>query len=88
MSAPTSGQVLQLLPKFSDADSDLRYMSLNDLYVVLTTAPQSIFNNDFNTCARAVDALLKTLDDSNGDVQSQAIKWYVLSIKTWHIDTS
>ena len=75
MSAPTSSQVLQLLPKFSDADADLRYMSLNDLYVTLNAAPQSLFNNDFNTCARAVDALLKTLDDSNGDVQSQAIKW-------------
>ena len=72
---PTSNNVAQLLPKFNDADADLRYMSLNDLYSILNAAPTTLFNNDYNTCARTVDGLLKTLDDPNGDVQSQAIKW-------------
>ena len=73
---PTSNNVAALLPKLNDADSDLRYMSLNDLFNILNAGSHSFLLNDYNTCARTVDGLLKTLDDQNGEVQNQAIKWY------------
>ena len=73
---PTASNIVSLLPKFTDDDSDLRYMSLNDLYIILTIASNTLFTSDQNTCARVIDALLKLLDDRNGDVQSQAIKWW------------
>ena len=75
---PTSASVLALLPKLTDADADLRYMSLNDLYSVLNNSTPNFLMNDFHTCAKVVECLLKTLDDSHGEVQNQAIKWRAL----------
>lgn len=72
---PTSQTVAQLLPKLHDADPDYRFMSLNDLYHVLTIGKPDFLHNDYNTAARAVDGILKTLDDQNGEVQNLAIKW-------------
>ncbi|MCJ1305298.1 hypothetical protein MMC08_008112, partial [Hypocenomyce scalaris] len=71
---PTANSVAALLPKLNDADSDLRYMSLNDLYSILNAGSQNFLLGDYNTCARTIDGLLKTLDDQNGEVQNQAIK--------------
>ncbi|KAI9810543.1 MAG: hypothetical protein M1827_006216 [Pycnora praestabilis] len=71
---PTSGNVSGLLPKLQDADPDFRYMSLNDLYELLTIGHPGFLANDYSTCARTVDGLLKTLDDQNGEVQNLAIK--------------
>ncbi|KAI9678727.1 MAG: hypothetical protein M1817_005784 [Caeruleum heppii] len=71
---PTAQTVAILLPKLSDADSDFRFMSLNDLYTVLSTGHQGLLLQDYNTAARAVDGILKTLDDQNGEVQNLAIK--------------
>lgn len=51
-------------------------MSLNDLFTVLTIGKPDFLHNDYNTAARAVDGILKTLDDQNGEVQNLAIKWY------------
>lgn len=76
---PTSQTVAQLLPKLHDADPDYRFMSLNDLFQVLTVGKPDFLHNDYNTAARAVDGILKTLDDQNGEVQNLAIKWYRLS---------
>lgn len=73
---PTSQTVAQLLPKLHDVDPDYRFMSLNDIFQVLTIGKQDLLHNDFNTAARAVDGIVKTLDDQNGEVQSLAIKWY------------
>ena len=78
---PTSQTVAQLLPKLHDADPDYRFMSLNDLCQVLTIAKPDFLHNDYNTAARAVDWILKTLDDQNGEVQNLAIKWY--SVESW-----
>ena len=72
---PTAHTVASLLPKLQDADSDFRFMSLNDLFTILSTANSSILLNDYHTAARAVDGILKTLDDQNGEVQNLAIKW-------------
>ena len=75
-SNPTSQTVAQLLPKLHDVDPDYRFMSLNDLFTVLTIGKPDFLHNDYNTAARAVDGILKTLDDQNGEVQNLAIKWY------------
>ncbi|KAH8811979.1 armadillo-type protein [Xylogone sp. PMI_703] len=73
----SSQTVAGLLPKLHDADPDYRFMSLNDLYQVLTLGKQDFLYNDYNTAARAVDGVLKTLDDQNGEVQNLAIKCLV-----------
>lgn len=75
---PTSQTVAALLPKLHDADPDYRFMSLNDLFQVLTIGKPDFLHNDYNTAARTVDGILKTLDDQNGEVQNLAIKWYIL----------
>lgn len=74
---PSSQTVAQLLLKLHDVDPDYRFMSLNDLFQVLTIGKEDLLLNDFNTAARAVDGIVKTLDDQNGEVQNLAIKWYV-----------
>lgn len=76
---PTSQTVAALLPKLHDADPDYRFMSLNDLFQVLTIGKQDFLHNDYNTAAKTVDGIIKTLDDQNGEVQNLAIKWYCLS---------
>lgn len=73
---PTPLTVAALLPKLDDADPDYRFMSLNDLFQVLTIGRADFLHNDYNTAARAVDGIVKTLDDQNGEVQNLAIKWY------------
>ncbi len=72
---PTPANVLALLPKLSDADADIRYMSLDDLNKTLRTGAPAFLLNDYHTCARAVECLLKALDDQHGEVQNQAIMW-------------
>lgn len=74
---PTSLTVAALLPKLHDADPDYRFMSLNDLYQVLIIGKSDFLHNDYNTSAKTVDGIIRTLDDQNGEVQNLAIKWYV-----------
>ena len=71
----TPAQALALLPKLRDADSDLRYMSLSDLYTCLNTSSSSFLNSDYHTSAKIIDGIILTLDDPNGEVQNQAIRW-------------
>lgn len=68
--------VLALVQKLGDADPDFRFMSLNDLLQLLNTAKHDFLHHDYNIAARAVDSIIKTLDDQNGEVQNLAIKWY------------
>ncbi|KAL8700756.1 MAG: hypothetical protein Q9224_000819 [Gallowayella concinna] len=70
----TPAAIGALLPKLSDADADIRYMSLNDLDSMLRSGPSTFLLNDYHTCAKTVECLLRTLDDTNGEVQNQAIK--------------
>ena len=72
---PTPAQALALLPKLSDADADLRYMSLNDLYDILDAGAPNFLTSDYHSSAKIIDGILMTLDDQNGEVQNQAIKW-------------
>lgn len=71
----TPANVQALLPKLNDADPDIRYMSLSDLHKVLINGAPSFLLSDYLACTKAVEGLLKTLDDQNGEVQNQAIKW-------------
>lgn len=75
-SNPTPYKAQALLPKLSDADADLRYMSLNDLFNLLSAGAPTFLHSDYHTCAKIIDGVIQTLDDSNGEVQNQAIKWY------------
>ena len=70
--------MMALLPKFIDPDADIRYMSLNDLTKMLVTAPHTVFLNDVPTCNKLVDGLIQALDDKNGEVQNQSLKWSVI----------
>ncbi|KAI4119601.1 MAG: hypothetical protein LQ345_000506 [Seirophora villosa] len=70
----TPAGIVALLPKLSDADADIRYMSLSDLDNILRSGSAGFLTNEYHTCARTVECLLKTLDDTNGEVQNQAIK--------------
>src|SRR5437762_414029 len=73
---PTSQTLALLLHKLHDADPYVRVMSLNELFQVLSIGHPEFLLNDYNNAARAVDGVLKTLDDQNGEVQNLAIKWY------------
>ena len=70
----TANDVASLIPKFWDSDSDIRFMSLVDLCNILSAGPQTLLVGDVHTAARVVDCLIVLLDDTNGDVQSQALK--------------
>ncbi len=74
-SASTPAQAMALLPKLSDADSDIRYMSLNDLYSCLDAGGPTFLNGEYHTSAKIIDGIIQTLDDQNGEVQNQAIRW-------------
>jgi cullin-associated NEDD8-dissociated protein 1 len=71
---PSAHNVAVLLPKLKDADPDLRYMALNDLSQILTASQSIIFQSDYSTAAKTVDALLISLEDRNGEVQNMAVK--------------
>lgn len=63
-----------LLGKFSDPDPDIRYMSLSDLYELLASQGAQVASESY-FCTKIIDGLLKTLEDQNGEVQNQALKW-------------
>lgn len=71
---PTAGNVTQLLPKLDDDDPDFRFMALSDLHDMLLVGHAAFLQSDSHACAKTVEGLLKTLVDSNGEVQNQAVK--------------
>lgn len=76
----TPQAVQALVQKLGDADPDFRFMSLNDLLQLLKVAKPDFLHHDYNTAARTVDSIIKTLDDQNGEVQNLAIKWSVNAV--------
>ncbi|OQD90808.1 hypothetical protein PENANT_c001G11500 [Penicillium antarcticum] len=70
----TQQTIFSLLAKLDDPDADLRYMSLNDLYGILTNPNSSFLSHDRGTSTKLAEGLLKALDDQHGDVQNQALK--------------
>lgn len=69
-----------LLPKLDDPDPDIRFMQLNDLAAILLSSNSEQMRNDTHAAARVIDRIIKALTDSNGEVQNQALKWYVKRI--------
>jgi cullin-associated NEDD8-dissociated protein 1 len=57
-----------------DADSDIRYMTLNDLSQMFTNGNATFMAHDYAVCAKVVEGLLHTLNDTNGEVQNMAIQ--------------
>ncbi|KAI1125115.1 armadillo-type protein [Nemania abortiva] len=74
LSNPNPQTIGSLLSKLSDADPDFRFMSLNDLHQILTKPKTDFLAHDYNTSSRIVDAVIKTLDDQNGEVQNLAVR--------------
>jgi cullin-associated NEDD8-dissociated protein 1 len=74
ISNPNPQTIGHLLTKLNDADPDFRFMSLNDLHQILTRPKTDFLVHDYNTSSRIVDAVIKTLDDQNGEVQNLAVK--------------
>ena len=74
----TASDVASLLPKFVDSDSDIRFMSLVDLRNILNAGPPTLLVGDSHTAGKVIDCLIVLLDDTSGDVQSQALKRLVV----------
>ncbi|KAI0123157.1 TATA-binding protein interacting [Xylariales sp. AK1849] len=74
LSNPTINTINTLLAKLSDPDPDFRFMSLNDLNQILSKHRVDLLHNDYNTASRVVDAVIKALDDQNGEVQNLALR--------------
>ncbi len=72
---PSPQAVMAHIRKLSDADPDFRFMALNDLLQLLNNSKPDFLHHDYNIAARAVDSVIKTLDDQNSEVQNLAIKW-------------
>lgn len=64
-----------LVQKLGDPDPDFRFMALNDLLQILSNSKGDLLVHDYSIAARTADAIIKTLDDQNGEVQNLAIKW-------------
>lgn len=73
----TPQAVMAHVRRLSDADPDFRFMSLNDLLQLLASSKPDFLLHEYNIAARAVDSIIKTLDDQNSEVQNLAIKWLV-----------
>lgn len=71
--------VMGHVQRLGDTDPDFRFMALNDLLQLLMGAKPEFLNHDYSVAARTVDAIIKTLDDQNGEVQNLAIKWSALA---------
>ncbi|KAK9463277.1 armadillo-type protein [Lipomyces oligophaga] len=69
-----STAVQPLLDKLSSEDSDFRFMSLSDLYAILSNKSVPLANDSISTMNRVIDGILKSLNDNNAEVQSLAVK--------------
>lgn len=49
-------------------------MALNDLHQILNVAHPAFLINDFTTSAKAVEGIIRTLNDPNGEVQNMAVR--------------
>lgn len=63
---------LSLYHKMSNSDTDFRYMALNDLTNELQ---KENFSLEDSTEQKVLRAVLKLLEDKNGEVQNLAVKW-------------
>ncbi|BFZ57704.1 hypothetical protein PYCC9005_004757 [Savitreella phatthalungensis] len=61
----------ELLHRMSDPDQDIRFMALNDLYNGFNAGRYAADDSMLN---RFIDAVLKALEDHNGEVQNMAVR--------------
>ncbi|EPS39189.1 hypothetical protein H072_7034 [Dactylellina haptotyla CBS 200.50] len=66
-------QINPILQHLSNADSDFRFMALNDLSSLVSSSSNTI-TSDSGSTSRLIDGVVKALDDSNGEVQNLAVK--------------
>jgi hypothetical protein len=59
-------------------DADFRFMAASDLTNELRNPATDPLNND-QMSYKIVDAVLGTLQDTNGEVQNMGVKWYLNS---------
>jgi cullin-associated NEDD8-dissociated protein 1 len=52
-------------------------MQLSDLTNILLSPASDYIRTDTHTAARIIEGLLKALADQHGEVQNQALKWWV-----------
>ncbi|KAI9208792.1 Cullin-associated NEDD8-dissociated protein 1 [Polychytrium aggregatum] len=78
MSSNPAYWVAGLLEKMSNSDSDFRYMAANDF---ITELQKASFSLDDASEKKMVNALLKLLQDKNGEVQNLAVKCFGPLIK-------
>jgi len=71
MSTTSAYMVASLLEKMSNSDTDFRYMALNDLTNELQ---KENFSLEDSTEQKVLRAVLKLLEDKNGEVQNLAVK--------------
>ncbi|KAK4230383.1 putative cullin-associated NEDD8-dissociated protein [Podospora fimiseda] len=71
---PTPQTINLFLQKVNDDDPDYRFMALNDILTVLNASKADFLLHEFSTASRTSDAIVRALDDKNGEIQSQAIK--------------
>lgn len=76
MNTPSPYALNGLLEKMSSPDSDFRYMSLNDLLGMLTSQSMNFAQMDPGVMSKLTDSVVRALDDSHGEVQNLAVKWY------------
>lgn len=72
---PVPATVAAILTRISDSDSDYRFMALSDLLRVFVIAKNDFMHHDYNIASRTSEAVVRLLDDANGEVQNQALKW-------------
>lgn len=70
-SALNGSRINELLARMREQDMDYRYMALNDLMIELQQSDNLI---EETVCVKIIDAVLKSLTDTNGEVQNMAIK--------------
>ncbi|KAA8914917.1 armadillo-type protein [Sphaerosporella brunnea] len=70
---PPAYAVQSLLEKMASSDCDFRFMALNDLLGML--AQNTNFSQaDLGSMSKLTDAVVRALDDANGEVQNLAVK--------------
>ncbi|KXL49132.1 hypothetical protein M433DRAFT_2638 [Acidomyces richmondensis BFW] len=70
---PTAHHLASILPKLSDPDPDIRFMTLADMRKMLENGHPQFLMHDYTVCAKVVEGLLLTLKDTNGDVQNESV---------------
>jgi hypothetical protein len=78
-SAPPLGHSIReisiAISNIQNDDADLRFMALEDLNKSISASATNLFVNERQIAQTVMDTVLRGLDDSNGDVQSAALKW-------------